>query len=389
MLSILDASTSSSASPSVESHGTVMGGSPLHAHPFAMPSVAEGGAQRLVADKIGSSASGAVQRPNIVVTALPDPQIGNVVAVQVSEGYSGSNVLELGNGRLASLKAGDVVIGVLGRRMALKGFVGEVPESLEPGDPLHILNLGGVIGRLEGGHQGLAAPTAVTFLGAVTDGAGPVMLAHTARAVAARMVRGLPLILVAGTCMNAGKTKAAAELIGHFTREGLKVAGAKMTGVACLRDLLLMQDLGAVKTLSFLDFGLPSTVGVSDIAPLVKGVVNGLAEAQPDVAILELGDGILGGYGVESLFADDEIMEATAGLIVCANDFLGAWGAIELLKEKGVRVDAIAGSATDSPMAVSFIEQRFGVPAANALTMSDKLSGLMLERLKAWRHKPA
>ncbi len=364
-------------------------GAVVAARAYGAEVLAPAALRQVRADKIGSVASQAVSAPllDLINDAVPEP--GLVVAVRIDAGYAGSNVLELGNGRLAGLKAGDVVVGVLGNRMALKGFFGTVPQTLTPGDTLHILNLGGVIGALEGGHHGLAAPTTVSFLGAVAHAGKPLRLADSARQVASHLTATMPLILVAGTCMNSGKTKAAAELIGNFGRRGLRVAAAKLTGVACLRDMLLMEDLGAVQTLSFLDFGLPSTVGVANIAPLVKGIVNGLAESAPDVAILELGDGILGSYGVESLFDDAEIMAQTAGLIVCANDFLGAWGAINFLKEKGVTVDAVAGSATDSKAAVAFIEQRLGVPAANALTMSDRLATLMCERLGAWSTRPA
>ena len=67
--------------------------------------------------------------------------------------------------------------------------------------------------------------------------------------------------------MNSGKTYAATEIIKHLARAGLRVAAAKLAGVACLRDTLNMQDHGAIKTLSFLDCGLPSTVALTDLAP--------------------------------------------------------------------------------------------------------------------------
>ena len=46
------------------------------------------------------------------------------------------NMLELRTGRLAKINPGDVLIGVLGRRRALKGFVGDVPETVNAGDQL-------------------------------------------------------------------------------------------------------------------------------------------------------------------------------------------------------------------------------------------------------------
>ena len=94
-----------------------------------------------------------------------------------------------------------------------------------------------------------------------------------------------------------------------------------------------MADHGAVATASFLDCGLPSTVDVGDLAPTAKAIIARLNESTPDLIVIELGDGILGGYSVDSVFDDAEIREATAALVFCASDYVGAWGGIELLAE--------------------------------------------------------
>jgi hypothetical protein len=57
---------------------------------------------------------------------------------------------------------------------------------------------------------------------------------------------------------------------------------------------------------------------------------------------------------------------ATAALIFCASDYVGAWGGIELFRRRGITVDLIAGSVTDSQMGQDYVEREFGVPAANA-----------------------
>jgi hypothetical protein len=44
----------------------------------------------------------------------------------------------------------------------------------------------------------------------------------------------------------------------------------------------------------------------------------------PDLIVIELGDGILGGYSVDTVFDDLEIREATAALVFCASDYVGA-----------------------------------------------------------------
>src|SRR3712207_8006263 len=72
-----------------------------------------------------------------------------------------------------------------------------------------------------------------------------------------------------------------------------------------------MADHGAVATASFLDCGLPSTVGVGDLAPVAKAIISKLNESAPDLVVIELGDGILGGYSVESVFDDEEDRKST------------------------------------------------------------------------------
>jgi len=161
--------------------------------------------------------------------------------------------------------------------------------------------------------------------------------------------------------MNSGKTYAATEIIQHGTRAGLRVAAAKLSGIACLRDTLNMTDHGAIATASFLDCGLPSTVGAGDLAPMAKAIIARLNESAPDLIVIELGDGILGGYSVESIFEDNEFREAMTVLVFCASDYVGAWGGIELFRRRGIEVHVVAGSVTDSKMGEDYIQDEFGI----------------------------
>src|ERR687893_610787 len=243
------------------------------------------------ADKIGSAASPLnLPKTMAVVESSDSPRAGDVVAVRALTDSATYNQLELPTGRLAKINPGDVIVGVLGSRRALKGFV-------------------------------------------------------------------------AGACMNSGKTFAATELIRQATRAGRRVAAGKLSGVAALRDTLNMADHGATAVASFLDCGLPSTVGVGDLAPVAKAIIARLNESAPDLIVIELGDGILGGYSVESVFEDAELRGAMAALIYCASDYVGAWGGVELLKRRGLTVDLVAGSVTDSQMGEDYIEGEFNVAA--------------------------
>jgi hypothetical protein len=326
-------------------------------------------------DKIGSATSPLnLARTLSIVSSDGPAKAGDVVVVRVLTDNATYNMLELPTGRLAKVNPGDVVAGVLGRRRALKGFVGDVPETVKAGDELHLLNLGGVIGQCSGHHSSLNDAIKVEVLGLATNGGGAIKnIGDAALPARDRLGVTAPLVVIAGACMNSGKTFAATEIIQQATRAGLRVSAAKLSGIACLRDTLNMQDHGAIATASFLDCGLPSTVGAADLAPVAKAILARLNESAPDLIVIELGDGILGGYSVESIFEDQELRDAMSALVFCASDYVGAWGGIELFRRRGMKVDLVAGSVTDSKMGEDYIEREFEVPAANVRRNGKKM----------------
>jgi len=340
--------------------------------------------KQIEVDKIGSATSPLnLPRTLPVVEANGAARAGDVVVVRVLTDNATYNMLELPTGRLAKVNPGDVLAGVLGRRRALKGFVGDVPETVKAGDELHLLNLGGVIGSCTGHHSSLNDAIKVKVIGLATNGGGSIKnIADVALPLRTTLGPTAPLIVVAGACMNSGKTYAATEIIQQATRNGLRVAAAKLSGIACLRDTLNMADHGAIATASFLDCGLPSTVGAEDLAPVAKAIIARMNESAPDLIVIELGDGILGGYSVESVFKDDELRSAMTALLFCASDYVGAWGGIELFRRRGITVDLIAGSVTDSKMGEDYIQDEFGVPAANARRNGAKLFEIV--KKKVW-----
>src|SRR5437870_9385618 len=124
-------------------------------------------------DKIGSATSPLnLSRTLSVVDANGAARAGDVVVVRVLTDNATYNMLELPTGRLAKVNPGDVVAGVLGRRRALKGFVGDVPETVKAGDELQLLNLGGVMGSCTGHHTSLNDAIKVKVIGLVATGGG-------------------------------------------------------------------------------------------------------------------------------------------------------------------------------------------------------------------------
>src|SRR5687767_4550613 len=272
-------------------------------------------------DKIGSATSPLGLSKTVgIVSSSSSPRAGDVVVVRALSDSATYNMLELPTGRLAKINPGDLLIGVLGRRRALKGFVGDVPAAVKIGDELHLLNMGGVIGYCTGHHSSLGDAIKLEVIGLVCNEDGQVLnIADAGLPARTSLGETAPIVMIAGTCMNSGKTYAATELIKQATRAGLRVAAGKLSGVACLRDTLNMSDHGAIATASFLDCGLPSTVDAGDLAPVAKAIIARLNESAPDLIVIELGDGILGGYSVDSVLDDAELRAATAAVIFCAS----------------------------------------------------------------------
>ncbi|MCA1592334.1 MAG: hypothetical protein LC754_06730 [Acidobacteria bacterium] len=340
------------------------------------------------ADKTGSVVSKLeLPRTLAVVGETRAARVGDVVVVRALTDSATYNQLELPSGRLAKVNPGDIIVGALGRRRALKGFVGDVPETIGAGDELHLLSMGGVIGHCTGHHSSLSDAIRVEVIGCVYDEDVRVRnIADAALPLCGTLpISVAPLVIVAGACMNSGKTFAATEIIRQATREGLRVAAGKLSGVAALRDTLNMADHGAVATASFLDCGLPSTVGVGDLSPVAKTIIGRLNESAPDLIVIELGDGILGGYSVDSVFDDAELRAATAAIVFCASDYVGTWGGIELFARRGLRVDVVAGSVTDSQMGEDYVETEFGVSAGNAKRNGARLFSLVRDRVASFK----
>jgi hypothetical protein len=319
-------------------------------------------------DKIGSSTSPlGIERTVSIVESNHFPKVGDVVIVRALSESVSYGSLELPSGRLARINRGDVLAGVLGKRRALKGFVGDIPKRLEVGDKLHLLNMGGVVGVCSGHHSSFSDAIELEVIGAAVDQTGrPKNLVSNALAPSETLDVSSPIIFIAGTCMNSGKTVAATEIIKQATSAGMRVAGAKLSGIACLRDTLNMQDHGAFVIASFLDCGLPSTVDHDDLPGIAKAIFNHLESFQPDLIVAELGDGIVGGYSVDSVLRDYEIRKAISSFVFCASDYVGVIGGAAVLDGLGISIDVVAGGVTDSKMGEDFINAHFGLQAGNA-----------------------
>ena len=91
--------------------------------------------------------------------------------------------------------------------------------------------------------------------------------------------------------------------------------------------------------------------------------------------MVELGDGLLGAYGVDAILADAEVRGALTAVVLAANDPVAAWGGVEILRrDYGIEPVAVTGPATDNLVGTRQIEARLGVPAVNARSDAEKLA---------------
>ena len=328
---------------------------------------------RINLDRIASATRNAKLAREVTVGPQIVAREGYVLAVRLQNDKYAYNTLEDPTGRMIRLRAGDVIAGVLGSRRALRGYAGVVPENLAPGDTVSVLNLGGVLGRCTAGNPELGPPFAAEVLGAVLtfphlgDRVGaPAHICDGPVQTSAELGAMPPVVYIAGTCMNSGKTAAAIEIIRALTGKGWRVGACKMTGVSLMRDTLGMRDAGAVEAVDFNDAGIVATWNV-DVRPVARGLLRHVAKAKPDVIVAELGDGILGEYGVDALLADRELMDAGCCHVVAAPDPVAILGAQRLYKEQfGLAIDVATGPVTDNAVGTDFIRRDLKLAAHNA-----------------------
>lgn len=336
-------------------------------------------------NKIGSITRN-IPLPHLVqltseIAAVP----GTVLAVEVLEEKHVYNQIELPAGRMATIMKGDLLAVALGARRALKGFVGSVPASVAVGDVIHLLNMGGVAGLCTSGStMEVGRPLPVRVLGGILYQGRPANIADFKKIEpATTLCVTAPVILVSGTCMHVGKTATACELIKRFTAHGHRVAAGKLTGVSLARDIAGMKDYGAICAYDFTDGGLPSTTDPKTVLGVAKGILNGLERAEPDVIVLEMGDGLLGGYGVQAILEDPEIQAVTMAHVLCAHDPVGAFGAKDVARGFGLPIDIVSGPTTDNQVGTDFIRDELGLATANAKTDGERLYELVCAAIAA------
>jgi hypothetical protein len=352
----------------------------------------------VVVDKIGSVTQALNLKHELRISEDDIPsEEGVVLVVEVLTNKSTYNTLELTSGRMAKVSRGDIVVGALGPRRALFGYSGHVPKSIRAGDVIQMLNIGGVLGICDSANPDKGKPFDCKVLGVVLqfpylgERIGvPARVGSRKLDLNAKLdTRGVPVVALAGTCMEAGKTAAACSIVSRMRHRGLTVDVFKATGVSLRRDILAMQDAGARNGMIFTDLGVVTTTRETGPA-LTRTMLTELAAHRPDVIVFELGDGLIGTYGVDAILECEDIRKALTSVVLSANDPVAAWGGVKLLRERfGIEPAVVTGPATDNSVGVDIIQQQMGVMAYNAITNGASLGDHLIEHIGLSARFPA
>ena len=301
---------------------------------------------------------------------------GDYVIGEVT-GLPGQGVgIELSDGRMMQVDIGDRLLGAFGVRFATLEATGTW-EAIGPDGRMTAMTAAGLFGKLTSKSPLLPALTELRYRGHVLVAGNKARmrdfaLPDTGRAFA------LPVLLIIGSSMSAGKTRSAQIIIRRLRVLGLRVLAAKLTGAGRYRDLLAMHDAGADPIFDFVDAGLPSTVcPEADYRQAAGALLSQMAVSVADVAVIEAGASPLEPYNGDVAV---ELLEPCVRLtVLCTAD---PYAVVGMMQAFGRRPDLVAGVACNTDAGQALIRKLTGVPS---LRLPDPaalpaLDGMLRER---------
>lgn len=284
---------------------------------------------------------------------------------------------ELDSGRMILTMDGDLLIGSLGKREATLEGVGDWEEIGADGH-MHVLTGAGLLGKATSISPLLPEWPVLQYRGHLFRDAGKLnMMDFSVRPEP----RGLdvPIVLIVGTSMSAGKTTTGRTVINELCRLGYRLGGAKLSGASRYRDILSFRDAGAVHISDFVDVGLPSTVcPVEEYREAMVRLLSHIAGANIDVLVVEAGASPLEPYnGATAVEMIHDLVRCT---VLCASDpyaVVGVQAAFDL------RPDLVAGPASITDAAIELVHKLTGLRALNLLDRNTLpvLREILLSRL--------
>ncbi|HKA58105.1 MAG TPA: hypothetical protein VKD28_05785 [Gemmatimonadales bacterium] len=290
------------------------------------------------------------------------PVAGDLVLARV-DAIGHHATLQLANGRRRQLYPGTEVVAAYGNRYAPNQFEAEVPTSMAP---CHLVASGGIAARARSWHEKIArGPTGITPIGLLADAdANRINLRNfTLDPVVPSREYQPTTIAVVGTSMDSGKTTTCLHLVRGLIAGGLRVGYAKVTGTGACGDYYALRDAGADPVLDFTDVGRPSTylLSLEEVEHTMVSLVNHVTHSGVDAMVLEIADGVLQRETAE-LLSGSTFPQLVGGIVLAAQDSMGALAGFHWLRERRTPVLAVSGLLTAAPLQVVETRQATGMP---------------------------
>ncbi len=315
------------------------------------------------------------------VRALPRAQWAHAdyVAATVTGIPSDLYRLELTNGRVIEVMEGTRVVGALGRRAATLEATGDWEAIAENGS-MEELTGAGLFGKSVSVSPSLGRLMTLRYEGHVMREGRQLNMADFVRAVPEAEL-AVPVVLLIGTSMSAGKTTTGRIVVHELKRAGLRVAGAKFTGAGRYRDVLAFHDAGADAIVDFVDAGLPSTVVPrAEFERAMRYMLARVAAGGADVLVAEAGASPLEPYnGDVAVAALGRNVRCT---VLCASDPYAVLGVREAFN---ANPDVVTGPTANTEAGIELVRRLTGLEAMNirAVERLPRLREILTEKLGA------
>jgi len=270
---------------------------------------------------------------------------------------------ETKTGRMADLVRGDLLVGALGERAATLEGVGNW-RNVTANRELDALTSAGLLGKATSISPMLPDLMRFEYLGHTTRDGEKLGMMDFVKPCRPRKPE-MPVILIIGTSMSAGKTSSGQVIIRALNYLGFNVAACKLTGAARYRDILKFRDAGASDVFDFVDAGLPSTVCPEpEYRKALELILSKIAGCHADVLVAEAGASPLEPYnGATVVECLGDLVKFT---VLCASDPYAVLG-VETAYSNHLKADLVAGPAANTTAATSLVKQLSGHKALNLL----------------------
>lgn len=288
-------------------------------------------------------------------------EAGDYVLAEVLPRSTYTEFFELADGRKCRPMAGDYLVGALAVRRATLEHVGSF-QDVGPDGLMQCLSEGGCLGALTSASPFAKHLLPLRYVGHLQGPGGTLRMRDFVPTVEP-VPFDLPVVLLVGTSMSAGKTFSGRVAVRELKRLGHTVVAGKLTGTGRWQDVLSMGDAGADHIFDFVDAGLPTTVCPAvEYDRAIRGLLSRIAATRSTVCVIEAGASPLEPYNGGTLVSI--LGDTVAFTILSASDPYAVVG-IQTAWQR--TFDVVAGPAANTSASAELVRLLSGLPTVDLL----------------------